>query len=94
MSQFEHHWPTLREATVSRRAVLCATAGATAVGLAGCSGVTSQSFEVEPVGLPSGARETLDLGLDFSDSSTTTREFSAAEVTVTTHVSGFKRVVE
>jgi hypothetical protein len=83
-----------RNTTVSRRALLRATVGGAAVGLAGCSGVTNQSFEAEPVGLPSGARETLDLGLDFSDSSTTTREFSAAEVTVTTHVSGFKRVVE
>jgi hypothetical protein len=82
------------DGTVSRRALLRVTAGATAVGLAGCSGVTSQSFEAEPVGLPSDAQETLDLGLDFSDSTTTTREFSAAEVTITTHVSGFKRVVE
>ena len=63
------------------------------MGLAGCSGVTSQSFEAEPVRLPTEDREELNLPETSFDSATTTRDPPVVdgEITITTHVVAYRR---
>lgn len=78
---------------LGRRRLLAALGTATAVSLAGCGGVTSQSFEASPIGLSTSARERLRLGEVSRESPTF--EQSAADgdvsVSVTSHTAVYSR---
>ncbi|TSD09566.1 hypothetical protein DP107_15625 [Haloglomus irregulare] len=78
---------------VSRRRTLAALGGGALVGLAGCSGVTEQSFEATPVVLPEGPREELVLAETASESETIEREGPSGnvEVSITSHAAVYQR---
>jgi len=83
------------DVTVDRRRLLAALGGGLAVGLAGCSGTTSQEFAATPVRLPEAVREELGLAEVFTDSRTTTRELTVGGqdigVTITNEFAGYGR---
>lgn len=87
--------PTRPERPVSRRRFLAATGGATVAALAGCSGLTQQSFEATAVVLPEGTRAELFLEESFRDAATTTGEWTIGgedvEVTITDRFAGYRR---
>ncbi len=76
-----------------RREFLVAAGGTLAVGLAGCSGVTEQSFEASPVVLPEGDREELLLAETTQTSETITRDGPTGnvEVEITSAASVYRR---
>lgn len=80
--------------TLSRRTYLVGL-GAVATGsLAGCSGVTSQSFEATPVVLPSDDQEALSLDETAQDPKTISRDGpGGVEVSVTNQTAIYKRAV-
>lgn len=81
------------ELGTSRRRLLASVAGLATTGLAGCSGVSEQSFEASKVVLPSPDQDELVLTETGTDSNTVTREFGdgSAEVSVTNHVAVYRR---
>jgi len=85
--------PSSTERTATRRRVLAAGAVTAAVGVAGCGGITEQSFEASAVTLPEEDREALGLGETVADSQTLSREGPAGEVEVeiTNHFAGYSR---
>jgi hypothetical protein len=78
---------------VSRRTTLAAPGGAALAGLAGCSGVTEQSFEAAPVVLPDAASGELALAETVRESETTTRDGPSGnlEVSITSHSAVYRR---
>lgn len=81
------------EPRLGRRQLLALVGSATAAGLAGCEGVTNQSFAASSVGLSSDAQEALLLGELARDAQTVER--SAADgnvsVSITTHTAVYSR---
>lgn len=76
----------------SRRQFLATTAGLALGAVAGCSGVTEQSFEATPVVLPSDDREELWLGETVRDAPTINREGpGGTELTITNHAAVYTR---
>ena len=78
---------------VSRRRTLSALSGAVLAGLAGCAGVTEQSFEATPVVLPEDAREEMVLAETANESESIEREGPTgnAEVSITSHSAVYRR---
>ena len=78
---------------LARRQFLAGVGAGTVASLAGCAGVTNQSFEATSVGLSSSASERLQLA--ESDTDTLTVERSAADgnvsVSVTSHTAVYSR---
>jgi hypothetical protein len=76
-----------------RRDVLATVGGIALAGLAGCSGVTEQSFEATPVVLPEDDRENLVLAETAADSETTTRDGPTGnvQVEITNHARVYRR---
>ena len=75
----------------TRRQVLAAGAAVATAAVAGCEGITEQSFEASPVTLPEDSRETLQLGELVAESQTISREAGGAEITITNHVAVYSR---
>lgn len=81
------------ERAISRRQLLAVVGAGAAMSLAGCSGLTNQSFEAAEVGLSTEGQERLQLGEIARD--TLTFEQSAADgnvsVTITSHTAVYSR---
>ncbi|RMB08324.1 hypothetical protein ATH50_3539 [Haloplanus aerogenes] len=76
----------------SRRRLLTVAGTTTGVALAGCSGVTSQSFAASPVILPDSDQEAVRLAETRRDSQTITRSGpGGSKVELTNHTSIHKR---
>ncbi|WP_276257962.1 DUF6517 family protein [Haloglomus litoreum] len=80
-------------ARLGRRRLLATLGTATAVSLAGCGGVTSQSFESSPTGLSATAQEELRLGEESRESPTVERSAAGGNVSVsvTSHTAVYSR---
>lgn len=80
---------------LGRRRLLAALGGLTVAGLAGCDGITNQSFDSSSVGLSAGVQEQLQLGELSRDA--LSFEKSAADgkvsVKVTSHTAVYSRAV-
>lgn len=77
---------------LTRRGFVTAAGGTLTVGLAGCSGITQQSFEATTVALPSAAREELWLSETARDAETVSREGPAgSEVEITNKATVYSR---
>lgn len=89
----DKHDSARTDTKLPRRELLVAAGGTLAVGLAGCSGVTEQSFEAAPVVLPDAGREELLLAETSRESETITREGPSGnvEVEITNHASVYRR---
>ncbi|MFC7131636.1 MULTISPECIES: hypothetical protein [Salinibaculum] len=83
------------ETLLNRRRLLTALGGLSAVALAGCGGITNQSFEAAPVGLSSEGVESLQLGEVTSDSLTLSESAAGGNVSVsiTTHTAVYSRAL-
>lgn len=81
--------------TATRRRVLLAGAAAATVGTAGCSGVTSQSFAADPVGLSGNAQDEIRMHEQSTDSTTVSWEGPIADVeaSITSRMSVYNRAV-
>lgn len=79
------------ESTTTRRQLLIAGATAATAAVAGCEGVTEQSFEASPTTLSAESRERLRLRELAAESQTISREVGGAEVTITNHVAVYSR---
>ncbi|MHB9286794.1 DUF6517 family protein [Halobacteriales archaeon Cl-PHB] len=78
---------------IHRRRFLTGAAAVAVGGAAGCSSLTNQEFEAQPIVLPEGAREELVLGETARDSSTVTRETDAidGEISITSFSAAYSR---
>jgi hypothetical protein len=83
----------LEGGTIGRRQLLAVLGAGAVASLAGCSGLTNQSFEAAEVGLSTEGQERLQLGELGRD--TLTFEQSAADgnisVTITSHTAVYSR---
>ena len=79
---------------VSRRGFVAATVVA-ATGTAGCSGLTEQSFEAPPVGLPDSEHDEVRMGETADDPVTLTFDGPAStEVEITNHTAVYERTAD
>lgn len=86
----DHDEPNGKE--IDRRRLLAGVGGALAAGLAGCSGVTEQSFAASTVALPESSREELWLAETARDSRTISRSGPAdSEVEITNRATVYNR---
>jgi hypothetical protein len=77
--------------SVTRRKLLVAGATTAAAAVAGCEGVTDQSFEASPVTLSEDSRERLQLQEVAADAQTIERSAAGAEITITNNVAVYSR---
>ena len=79
------------ETTTTRRKVLLAGATTAAAAVAGCEGISEQSFEASPVTLGGPGDDTLQLAEIVAESQTIERSAGGAEITITNHVAVYSR---
>jgi hypothetical protein len=82
-----------RDWQIHRRRFLTGTAAVAIGGAAGCSSVSNQEFEAQPVVLPEDARGEVVLGETARDSSTVTREIDAidGDISITSFSAAYSR---
>jgi len=81
-----------RDEGASRRRFLAGVGTVTGIALAGCSGLTDQSFAASPVVLPEGDQTEMRLSETARDSETVTLSGPAdSEVEITNHATTYSR---
>ncbi|MGM0590742.1 MAG: hypothetical protein ACQETI_03770 [Halobacteriota archaeon] len=87
--------PRESETAIGRRQLIAALGSASAIGLAGCQELQSQSFEAEPTALSEESQKSLRMGEIARDSQTIERTAlgGSVDVSITSHAAIYSRAV-